>query len=654
MKKIILSLAVAFLTFGSAMAKGQKDPVLMTVDKKPVTMSEFNYLYQKNNSQQVESQPIKDYLDMFVVYKLKVADAENDGIQNTDQFKNEYNGYKRDLAQPYLTDPDATEKLVAEFYDRLGKEVNVSHIMVDRKYGTAEAASQRHLLDSLRNVIISGKSTFADVADRYSIDPSVKRNHGNLGWISAGRFPYSFETKAYETPVGEISEVFETPFGYHILTVLNRRDNPGEVLTQHILKVTKGLSAEEQAMKKNQIDSIASLLAAGADFDELAKKESEDPGSGQRGGRLPWFGTGRMVPEFETMAFSLKDGETSAPFRSDYGWHIVKRLESRGLEPLSELRPSIEAFIERDDRNSVPLQAKKAQLRKKYNVTTDSKILDEIKAQIANAGTVDSAFVATLKADNRTLIKIDRPGTPLSVSDVLSSLPAGNIPADMALTAVDELIEVAAGDAATDAERENLVNENNEYRNLLNEYRDGMLLFEISDRNVWSKAKNDIEGLNAFFNEHKADYTNWTAPKFKGLVIFTTSDSIADEAKKFLASNPLERQDVAGVLMSRFGQKNVKVERVIAAKGENPIIDYLAFDGEKANPTGKWVACFTYLGEVIDQPQEPDDVRGQVTTDYQNYLEQKWVEQLRKKYKVKIDKKILREVEAQQPMPISR
>lgn len=237
---------------------------------------------------------------------------------------------------------------------------------------------------------------------------------------------------------------------------------------------------------------------------------------------------------------------------------------------------------------------------------------------------------------------------------MLSSLPAGNIPADMALTAVDELIEVAAGDAATDAERENLVNENNEYRNLLNEYRDGMLLFEISDRNVSSKAKNDIEGLNAFFNEHKADYTNWTAPKFKGLVIFTTSDSIADEAKKFLASNPLERQDVAGVLMSRFGQKNVKVERVIAAKGENPIIDYLAFDGEKANPTGKWVACFTYLGEVIDQPQEPDDVRGQVTTDYQNYLEQKWIEQLRKKYKVKIDKKILREVEAQQPMPISR
>lgn len=655
MKKIILSLAVSVLALGSAIAKDSDDPVLMTVDKKPVTMSEFNYLYQKNNSQQVESQPIDKYLDMFVVYKLKVADAENAGIQNTDQFKTEYSGYRNDLAQPYLTDKDATEKLVNEFYDRLGKQVNVSHIMVDRKYGTAAASSQRHLLDSLRNVILSGKATFAEIADRYSIDPSVKRNHGNMGWISAGRFPYSFETKAYTTPVGEISEVFETPFGYHILTVLDRRDNPGEVLAQHILKITNGLSAEEQAAKKAAIDSIATLLASGADFDELAKQESEDPGSGQRGGRLPWFGTGRMVPEFEEVAFGLKDGETSAPFRTSYGWHIVKRLESRGLEPLAELRPSIEAFIERDDRNSVPQQVKKNQLREKYNVSADAKVLDAIRSQILAAGAIDSVTAESLKADKRILVKVDRPGTSLSVAQVLASLPShiGQLSADEALTAVDELIDVASAEAAVDAERENLVNENSEYRNLLNEYRDGMLLFEISDRNVWSKAKNDTEGLNAYFNEHKAEYTDWTAPKFKGLVIFTTSDSIADEAKKFLAGNPLERQDVAGVLMSRFGQKNVKVERVIAAKGDNPIIDYLAFNGEKANPSGKWEACFSYLGKIIDQPEEPDDVKGRVTTDYQNYLEQKWVEQLRKKYKVKINKKILREVEAQQPMPIS-
>lgn len=655
MRKSLLSLILALSFTAVASAKGPaNDPVLMTIDNKPVNVSEFNYLYEKNNSQQIEAQPLDQYLDMFVVYKLKVADAEAAGIQNSDAFIKEYTGYQRDLAQPYLIDPGVKDSLVMEFYNRLGEEIHVSHIMVDKKFGVSQAAAGKQLIDSLRTLVVNG-ADFADLADRFSIDPSAKRNHGDLGWISAGRYPYSFESVAYETPVGEISPSFETPFGYHFIKVTGRRPAQGEVLAQHILLMTDGLSDELKAQKKARIDSISIALAEGADFDTLAKEFSEDPGSASKGGHLSWFGTGRMVPEFEEVAFSLANGETSKPFATTFGWHIIKRLDSRKLPEFEKLRPSIESFIERDERQTVPYKAKTLQLRNKFGIHTVDAAYNEIAAAVTKAGALDSAYINTLKGDNRVLISVNAPGKDVTTAEVFSILPAHvtSLDADQALASVLDRIEDASDNAAVDAERVALLTDNAEYRNLLNEYRDGMLLFEISDQKVWSKAKNDTEGLNQFFNEHRSDYTDWTAPKFKGFVIFATSDSVADQAKAFLEGNPLDRRDVAGVLQSRFG-KNIKVERVIAAQGENQIIDYLAFGGEKASPSGKWVTCFAYQGEIIDQPVEADDVRGRVTTDYQNFLEKEWIKQLRKQHKVKIDKKVLKQLKAQQPMTIAQ
>lgn len=653
MKKSLLSLLVAAMALSAWAKSPSTDPVLMTIDKKPVTVSEFNYLYQKNNSQQLEPQTIDQYLDMFVVYKLKVADAEAEGMQNDPKFQSEYLGYQRDLAQPYLVDADSREKLVQEFYNRLGEEVQVSHIMMERSFGADKGEATKHTLDSLRSAILAGTADFDEVALKYSIDPSVRNNRGHLGWMSAGRFPYSFESMAYNTPVGEISQVFDTPFGYHILKVEDRRPAKGEVLVQHILKLTVDMPQADQIKQKERIDSIAELLKAGADFTKLATAESEDPGSARDGGRLPWFGSGRMVPEFEAVSFALADGEISEPFATSYGWHIVKKLESRGLEPLEKLRPAIENFIDRDERHNMPMEIKKQELRKKFHTTISDPIYREIAAAIKTAGNADSTIMAALKADNRTIVAIDRPGVGVTVSQIAETLPAhiGKITADEAAATIAQALEEAAGNAAIDAERQSLVTDNADYRNLLNEYRDGMLLFEVSDKKVWTKAKNDPEGLRQYFDQHRSDYTNWTAPKFKGFVVFATSDSIAQSAQEFLKQNPLDRQDVASVLQSRYGIKDIKTERVIAAKGENAIIDYLAFGGDEAKPSGKWVTCFSYQGEIIDQPQEPDDVRGAVTTDYQNYLEGQWVSQLRKQHKVKVNDKVLKQIKAQQSAP---
>lgn len=243
--------------------------------------------------------------------------------------------------------PRTHEDFVRQEYDRMRTEVDVSHIMLAHENPTTHV-DQRALLNSIRDSILAGVD-FDEMARKYSIDPAAKRNgNGHQGYMKACVFPYAFEDAAYTTNPGQISEVISTPMGYHIVKVHARRPNRGEVLVEHIMKLTQGLSADDMAKKKVQIDSIYNLVRNGADFAEIARTESEDPGTAKNGGRLPWFGTGRMVPAFETVAFMLKDGEISKPFTTPYGYHIMRRLEHKNLEPLEILRPKIEEYLSKN------------------------------------------------------------------------------------------------------------------------------------------------------------------------------------------------------------------------------------------------------------------------------------------------------------------
>ena len=646
MKKAVLSLTIA--SFGAlAMMAGGKDadPVLMTVNKKPVKLSEFEYLYQKNNAQQLATQPVDEYLDLFVIYKLKVADAEAAGIDKNDAFINEFAGYRRDLSEPYLTDKEARDSIVRLMYDRMHTDVDVSHVMVDRGRNAAAKTRNKAMLDSIRTAIINGEMTLEAAADKYSIDQSKVRNHGHMGYIPVGMFPYTFEDAAYQTKVGEISPVIETPFGYHIVKVNGTRPAQGQVKVQHILKLTRDLPEEQQAVKKAQIDSIYNLVASGADFDDMAKRESEDTGSARNGGLIDFFGTGRMVPEFEETSFALKNGEISKPFATSYGYHIVKRLDWKGLDDFNALEPQINAMIDRDERQNIPTQIKKNKLRAKYNVTVNEEVASDIRRIIKDAGQLDTTLVKSLANDDRIVISLDGDNDDIIVADAFTVFPPKfrSMTAADAIEILDNQLEELAGDAAIEAERNNLATSNMEYRNLLNEYHDGMMLFEISDRNVWTRSKEDSEGIAKFFEANKAKYATWEAPKYKGYVIFATSDSIKNLAQNYLAENPVAPAQLIETLKAQYG-KDIKVERVLAAEGENAIIDGIAFGKEAPKaPTGKWVAYFGYAGKVIAQPEEVADERGAVTTDYQASLEQNWVKDLRKKYPVKVNKKVLKQ-----------
>lgn len=641
--KALIALSLSFGVAFGAMAQKDNDPVLMTIDKKPVTLSEFKYLYNKNNAQQMAEQPVDEYLEMFINYKLKVAEAEAEGLDNNDSFRSEYATYCRDLAQPYIVNPLFREELIETTYQRMGEEVDVSHIMIPLANGKNEIARQKHFLDSIREEILAGRTDFYTEADKYSIDPGVKRNHGHMGVITGGRYPFAFEDAAYNTPVGEISEVIETPFGYHIVYVNGRQPASGEVMVQHILKLTQGLPEERQAEQKAAIDSIYQLLIEGADFDAIARVESEDPGSARQGGRLDWFGKGRMVPEFEAVSYQLEDGQLSEPFATTYGYHIVKRLGHRGLPSLEDVHKAIGQMIDRDERQFIPQRRAAKQLREKYNAALVTKNIDAVETEISQAGTLDSALIVRLKSDNRPVLTFEKSIKPLTIADVFESInPARQMEADVACNFVDQRVEEIADEAVMNAERELIASENPEYRNLLNEYRDGMLLFEVSDANVWDKSKADKEGLENYFKVNRNKYTTWTAPKFKGYVVFAINDSIAQSAENYLKDNNVAPADITEVLKNEFG-KNVRVERVLAAQGENEIIDALAFGGTMPELKGKWGALFVYNGKIVDQPEEAADERGAVTADYQAYLEANWLKELKKKHKVKVNEKVLKE-----------
>lgn len=641
---LLIAAAVAStIAATGATSKKSDDPVIMTVNGNPVTRSEFTYLYNKNNSQQMSPQSVDDYLDMFVVYKLKVADALANGVDTTQNFMKEYNKYRNELAAPYLTDQAVQDSLVNEAFSHQATQRDVNYIMMFRGRTPEEEADVRQRIDSIRTVIVNGDGNFAALADQFSVD----KNHGHMGLMPVGRLPYEFEKAVYDTPVGVVSEVKELPFGFFIVRVDSEQPNPGQVQVRHILKkFPEGVTPEQKLEIKAQMDSIYNLLVSGAvPFHEAAMRESQDPSTQRNGGLLQWFGPGMMVKEFEDVSFALKDGEISQPFETRYGYHIAQRVAYRAGQTLDELRPALEQMIERDYRANMATDARLAQYKKQYKATIDRKVMEAVRKQIAKAPG-DSTALAKLATNNKVVAKFaDQKITVAQVMAQLPSLPAATdaATADAIYDTFSSKVESMLDDQVREYAIDHLSDIYPDYRNLMNEYRDGMLLFEVSDANVWGRSTRDVEGLENYFNTHRGDYT-WKKPHFKGYVVFASNDSIGNEVQHYLNTCTLSGDDFVNDMKTRFG-RDVKVERVLAEQGENAIIDNIAFGGPLPEKLSKqWPVYYSYQGEIIEAPQEAADVRGQVTADYQQVLEAEWVDALRAKYPVVINYDVVKTV----------
>lgn len=644
MKSLFINL-IAFFALSATMFVQAADPVLMKINGKPVLKSEFEYIYNKNNSNNsLDKKTLEEYVDLFVNFKLKVEEAEAQGIDTTKSFINELAGYRSQLTKPYLTDAKVDEQVLQEAYDRMKEDVEVSHILIR----IPQSAAPVDTLAAWKKINAIAKrlekEDFAKVAKATSEDESAEQNGGYIGWISSFRTVYPFETMAYNTKVGTISKPVRTAFGYHIIKVQGRRNTLGEVLVSHIMRFTsQGDEAKNKAAKVT-IDSIYTALKAGADFGKLASELSEDRGSATKNGELPWFGTGRMVPEFETAAFALKNkDDISAPIKSAYGWHIIKKLDSKSIDTFENMRADLEQKVKRDERANFGQKSFVAKLSKDYNFTVNTPNLDEFSKLLNNKSISDSVYLAEISKLNKPLFNIAN--KQYSQSDFAGYLKnndqSGNVVADVIKDKFDAFVEKEL----LAYEDSQLEKKHDDFRFLINEYHDGILLFEVSNNEVWDKASKDTEGLSKYFNSHKSDY-KWEKPHYKGRIIYCKDKETLKTAKSLIKN--LHNDSIDKFLRNRLNDsiQYVKIEKGVFVLGENKAVDKYGFKVKKADyiPTEEYPYIFAVGKNLKYSPEDYSDVRGLVTADYQEYLEKEWIAALRKKYTVEIDQNVLKTI----------
>lgn len=596
MKKTFLFVAAAIMS----LAATAQNETLMTINGKAVSAEEFLYIYEKNNQAgAVDPKTMDEYLDMFINFKLKVTEAESQGIDTTASFKKELKGYRAQATPKYLQDEAAMDSLIELSWRHMSKDRRAAHIAIQcpMSADSAQTAEALAKINEAYERVTVGKmkverkkvkgrwknvekrqpvEAFDAVARELSTDPSVQETGGELGWITPFRYVYPLEEAVYNTPVGDISKVFRTQYGFHIVKVEEERDHL-EVKASHIMKMVPADSLD--AIKKAQIDSIASELAKAQKdnvqntkeiFAEVAKRESDDRGSSARGGELGWFGKGMMVKPFEDAAFSMKAGEISAPVRSQYGWHILYKEAERGIQPLDSMRAQIQRQVLRDER----------------------------------AQEADKAFIRKTRAEY-------------------------NLPAEMS----DAEVKAYAD--------EHLEEKYPELRHLVQEYHDGILLFEVSLREVWDKAAKDTAGLEQFFKANKKKYT-WAAPKWKGYLIQAKNKSGLKAAKAIIKS--AEADSIQSYIARRVNCDSVtyvKVQHGLWEQGKNGAVDKYGFKDKKAAFTpNEELPIVECVGKKLKAPEAWNDEKGKVTTDYQDYLEAEWVKKLREKYEVKVNPEV--------------
>lgn len=638
MKKPILTgvgLAAVLLAYAA------KDPVIMTINGEDVTKSEFEYLYNKNSQQQINPQTLDEYVEMFKLYKMKVADAKAAGLDTTAKFRKEAEQYRHDLATPYLADSVYLNQLVDEAYARSRKEAVAKHIMFFKSPNPEHNLQMKAKADSLKQVLDNG-GNFEELARQYSQDKRSAVNGGTMGYIVSGQYPYGFEVAAFATPEGSVSDVVESPQGYHILKGGHKRDARGRVKVSHILKLARQES--DWARAKEQIDSLYQVVTANPEkFNEIATTNSDDRGSARQGGQLPWFGAGEMVEEFDSAAFALKKGEISKPVKSQFGYHIIMKQDERGPLPKETVKKQTLARMSspQDERYSLIQKHQTERFAARHKAQVNQSGLDAVNDYVAKNG-IDSLFYAKWLGNDGNITLMTADGNKYSVADFVAKFNGVKQSNPVAAKGIiDANLDSWMNGILTGLEEEALAKSEPDYRNLLKEYVDGSLLYEVSVLKVWDKAAKDIPGLEKYFAENRMKY-KWDTPHVKGIFVQAVNDSVATAIKN-LARGAAE-DDIVPALRKQF-KNQMAAEKILVPKGSNAMVDYVAFDGPVApSSIEKYPVMFMLNKRILTVPEEMQDVKGLVTSDYQNMFQEQWENELRNKYRVKVNKKVLKSV----------
>ncbi|MEO6883933.1 MAG: peptidylprolyl isomerase [Bacteroidia bacterium] len=643
-KILLLSVATLFLNSVSAQ---DNDPVLMTIAGNKIKVSEFETIYKKNTPKDSlnNKNSVNNYLNLFVDYRLKVQEAEDLGMDTTTAFKTELDGYRKQLEKPYLTDKNTDTKLVEEAYDRLKKDIRASHILIRLNEDALPKDTLKAYMKimEIRSKILKGMS-FDEAAREYSEDPSAKTNGGDLGYFTALQMVYPFETMAYKTKVGEISMPVRTRFGYHIIKVNDIRPAEGEIHVAHIMiKTSSKMNPEDSLKAKQKIDEIYQKLQNGGNFSELAKQFSDDKGSAPRGGELPWFGTNQMPPTFEKAAFELqKDSTYSEPIKTRFGWHIIERLGKKELAPFSDMEADLKTKISKDSRSEAGKTVFIANVKKKYDFKQNLKLRDEFYK------VVDSTFFEG-KWDVAKAKKLDKPMfnlqkkefTQADFARFLADHQVKRAKTDLKI-AVNMMYDQFVNDNCVAYEQSRLDEEYPDFHALMQEYKDGILLFELTDKKVWTKAIQDSVGAKNFYEQNKTKYM-WNE-RADASIYTCLDEKIAKEVKKMLKKKETDTAILAKI--NKDSQLNLKIESQVYQKKENPLIDANWKEGISENTNVDKNVEFVDVHKIIKpEPKSYEEAKGLITADYQTYLENEWITSLKQKYTVNIDQKVLSSIQ---------
>lgn len=649
LKQLFLGLIMCLAFTSNAQNKSKE--VLFTINDKPCYTDEFIRVYNKNlDLVKDESQKdLNQYLELYIGYKLKVNKANKLGLQDGQQYLSELKTYRTQLSKNYTTDSKVTKELVDEGYKRLQKEVNASHILilVDENASPADTLAAYNKTKAIRERIMKGED-FGTVAAEVSQDPSAKENKGNLGYFTSFRMVYAFENGAYNTPVGTISNPVRTRFGYHLIKVNDIRANRGEVAVAHIM-ILKQKDNEEVTTAKTTIEDIYKKLQQGEKFEELAKQFSEDKSSASKGGVLNRFGSGQLSSEeFENKAFSLtKENPVSEPFETQFGWHIVKLIEKFPIKSYEDSRIELENKIGKDDRSRLITNSLTEKLRKKYPVKRDAKLYSSIVKLVTNDFyEAKWSLPADAKKYSATLFNVGtRNLTGTTFLDYIYSQQKSGIAIKPIEKLVEKLFENFADEHRNQYNNENLENEFPEFASVMEEYRDGLLLFDLMDKEIWQRSKTDSVGLKAFYETQKNKYQWKTRVTSE---IYSSRDK--ETMNKVLAM--LKKGKTPKDVKDKFNTEqvlNVMLYEGTYEEGDSALPQGTKMELGLSGITNKGEYYFiTKVNKVLPAgPKSLEECKGKLVNDYQQYLEQNWVDELKKEFTVKVNQDVFETIKKQ-------
>lgn len=632
----------------------QTKEVLFTIDNHPYYTDEFVRVYNKNlDLVKDDSQKDLDkYLDLFLGYKLKVEKANKLGLQNGTSYQNELKSYRNQLSKNYVNDSKVTNELVREAYERMQQEVRASHILVL----VDEGASPQDTLKAYNKVIdikrrLDAGEDFIKVAQQFSEDPSVKENNGDLGYFSAFRMVYPFENAAYKTKVGQVSKPFRTRFGYHIVKVVDKRVNRGEVTVAHIMILKPNVpDAAQHEKAKATIEDIYKKIQQGENFESLAQQFSEDKSSAPKGGVLQRFGSGQLSSEeFENVAFGMvKKDDISAPFQSQFGWHIVKLIDKHPVRSFEDMKLELEEKIRKDERSLLITNSLAKKLRTKYSTVKDVKAFNQVKKLITDAFYSQTWEVpANTKEGNVTVLTIDKTKkitSPAFLNFVYSQQKA-NIKTKPVAKLADELFEKFTDEQLIVYYNENLENEFPEFKYVMDEYRDGLLLFDLMEKEIWNRAKSDTTGL---MNFHKANIQNYQWKKRHNVDILSSTDKVTiEKAQKFLKKG--KSIDYIKEKLNQDGKVNIMVKSGLYEEDYDVLSQYpnVATGVTSVVLKDKYYFVVNVKNTKEAGPKDFVDCKGKVISDYQQYLENNWVDELKREFQIKVNADVFTKVKQQ-------